>query len=300
MKRDVSIQDVSPRDGLQNETQVLSPGRRIELIELLAASGLPRIQIGAFVNPTKVPQMAGAKEVFSGLAHVEGVEFSALVLNERGLKDATAAGLKRIEIFVSASEAHSLKNSGVTVKDALRAANSIISIARGNGLRVTAGVMCAMGCLDEGPIPSGKVLDIIERLMEAAADDICIADTTGLGRPSDVEGIFHGLGGLVPARRLGFHFHDTYGRGLENLGMALDLGARRFDTSLGGLGGCPFVEGAKGNISTEAALELIKTKGLQAGVDQGALLKARKRLETILGRTLPDSGTGVHSSSSSS
>lgn len=282
----VSIQDVAPRDGLQNEKKVLSPLERAELIRRLAAAGIPRIQIGSFVNPEKVPQMAGTADVWRLVSDLEGVEFSALVLNEHGLQNAIEAGIKRIETFVSASETHSLKNSGTSIATAIRNVRSIIRKASESGIAVTAGVMCSLGCSYEGAINPETVLHIMGSIMEENPDDISVADTTGMGTPDTVRQLISRLDALVPRELLAFHFHDTYGQGMDNLEAALGMGVLRFDSSLGGLGGCPFVKGAKGNISTEVAISLLISKGFNMKVDQEELTKTREWLETKTGKTL--------------
>lgn len=285
--RTVLVQEVGPRDGLQNEARTLPPEVRAELIDVLVSAGLPRIQIGSFVNPRRVPQMAETDKVWKLLTRRENVRYSVLVLNERGLDQALQAGLPHVEIFVSASETHSRKNSNSTVTDALKAARAMIDRAKEGGMTVTAGVMCALGCYYEGPVPVEKVTRIVDAYQSLQPDEIGLADTTGMGTPDLVKKLVEALAGIVPSDRIAFHFHDTHGHGLANLKAALETGVRRFDSSVGGIGGCPFVPGAKGNISTEVTVNILESLGFKTGVHLGPLREARNRLEALLGRKLP-------------
>jgi hydroxymethylglutaryl-CoA lyase len=240
--------------------------------------------------------MVGTLEVWERVRNMEDLEFSVLVLNSRGLEDAISAGLKRVETFVSASETHSLRNSGVSIDQALKSARGIIERAVSKGIKVTAGVMCAMGCVYEGAIDPGKVGGIFSSILDAGPTHISVADTTGMGAPDNVERIILELQNLVERDLIGFHLHDTYGLGLQNLERALEMGVTRFDASLAGLGGCPFVRGATGNISTERTVDFLNSKGFLTGIDQGGLTKARLRLQDALGKEI-GKGESVNTSS---
>ena len=281
--RRVLLQEVGPRDGLQNEPQTLSPETRADLIERLLDTGLPRIQIGSFVNPRKVPQMAGTGEVWQRLRHRPNVRYSALVLNQRGLETALAEGIPHVEIYVSASETHSLKNVGVTIGDALAEAVRMVETALRRGAGVTAGVMCAFGCFYEGSVPLEKVRELVGRFDAVGPVEIGLADTAGLGEPERVKSVIESVVELVGADRLTVHLHDTRGTGLANLRAALDAGVRYFDASVGGLGGCPFIPGAAGNIATEAACALLESLGYTTGVDVAKVTEVGKHLAEILG-----------------
>jgi hydroxymethylglutaryl-CoA lyase len=274
----ILIQEVGPRDGLQNEPVVLSPAERARLIEALTDAGLKRIQIGAFVNPRKVPQMANTKEVWGLLRKKNGVKYSALVLNYRGLNDVIAAGIPHVEIYVSVSKTHSMKNSGVTVEQALTEASTIIETAKRNGLTVTAGVMCAFGCFYEGLVAVERLKDMVSRFENAKPDEISLADTAGTADPVGIASMLGALEEVTSPNRIILHLHDTHGKAWQNMLKALEMGIRRFDSSVGGLGGCPFVPGAVGNIATETTVERLHNLGYQTGVDPDKVRKIWSRL----------------------
>ncbi len=278
----VWLQEVGPRDGLQNEPIILSPDVRARLIESLVDTGLSRIQIGSFVNPRLVPQMAGTHEVWRCLKKKENVRYSVLVLNDQGLEIALAEGIPHIEIYVSASETHSLRNSGVSIAQGLRIASSLINKALQNNRSVTAGVMCAFGCFYEGPVEIRKVLDIVKEFGSQGPLEIGLADTAGVGEPAGTNAVLQSLLEIVSEDRLILHLHDTYGNGIRNLKIALEKGVRRFDTALGGLGGCPFIPGAKGNISTEQAVDMLESLGYRTGVDRSGLDRVWAELAHLL------------------
>lgn len=280
--RKVILQEVGPRDGLQNERRVLSVHRRIELIQRLGAAGIPRIQVGSFVNPRKVPQMADTDMVWQGLSPKKGVRYTALVLNERGLRSAMACGIPHVEIYVSASETHSLKNSGVPGDVALSTARSLIRLALAEGLGVTAGVMCAFGCFYEGAVPADQVLRIVQTFWESGAKEIALADTAGLGQPDQVGELIKTVSAAVAPIPISLHLHDTHGLAMENLRIALGLGIRHFDTAVSGLGGCPFIPGAAGNISTETTVALLSSFGFYTDIDATSVRETANWLRRIL------------------
>jgi hydroxymethylglutaryl-CoA lyase len=279
----VALQEVGPRDGLQNESRTLTPEVRSRLIESLVSAGLPRIQIGSFVDARRVPQMAGTDEVWRHVRKQPGVRYSALVLNRRGLESAIAAGIAHVEIYVSASETHSLKNVGASVTDALAEASGMITQALALGMGVTAGVMCAFGCFFEGSVPVERVVEIVTALNADAQVEIGLADTTGMGDPETVRRVLAAVVGFIGIDRIALHLHDTRGFGMANLQAALGLGVRRFDTAVGGLGGCPFIPGAAGNIATERVVETLESGGFSTGVDVGAVRKVAGELVELLG-----------------
>jgi hydroxymethylglutaryl-CoA lyase len=278
----VLLQEVGPRDGLQNEAVILSPEVRADLIERLVDAGLGRIQIGSFVNPKLVPQMAGTDEVWKLLRKTKGVRYSVLVLNERGVEQAISQHVPYVEVFVSASETHSLKNSGVGVAEALETGARMIDLAQRNEIGVTAGVMCAFGCFYEGAVPVERVLEIVSALEASSPAEIGLADTTGMARPDDIKRVIETVGSMVSVDRLLLHLHDTRGLGIANLLAALDMGVRRFDSSVGGLGGCPFIPGAVGNISTEQSVEKLESMGFRTGVDAEKIHGIKGLVETML------------------
>ncbi|MEW6112058.1 MAG: hydroxymethylglutaryl-CoA lyase [Thermodesulfobacteriota bacterium] len=283
-KESVILQEVGPRDGLQNEKTILAAETRAEIINHLADAGLSRIQIGSFVNPRLVPQMADTDKVFQYLKNKEQVRYSVLVLNRRGLEAALDTGLEYVEIFVSASETHSLKNSNMTVTEALVQALDMIDLAISHGVGVTAGVMCALGCFYEGAVPVDQVMQIVAALEERGPSEICLADTAGMGRPEDTRALLAALLDKISAERIALHLHDTHGFGQANLMAALEMGVRRFDTSVAGLGGCPFIPGAKGNIPTENVIETLESMNFRTGVDLGKVRGIAVKLSRLLGR----------------
>lgn len=283
----VFIQEVGLRDGLQNEPRSLSPEVRAGLTESFVESGLSRIQIGSFVSPRRVPQMLGTNLVWQLVNKHPGVRYSVLILNEAGLTQAIAEKIHHVEVYVSASQTHSLKNSGMPMEKALHTAVRMIEMAIANGLGVTAGVMCAFGCFYEGPVPIESVLRIVKELEESNPTEICIADSTGMGQPGQVREMVLALAPITGLERINMHFHDTRGFGYSNLRTALELGVIKYDTSVGGLGGCPFIPGAAGNISTEQTVEILESLGYSPGVSQDKIIDIRHRLETLLGKTLP-------------
>lgn len=279
----VSIQEVSMRDGLQNEPVIIAPDQRVLLIEALLNAGLNRIQIGAFVNPKLVPQMAGTEMVWQKLKRLsEEAAMSVLILSDSGLEKAIELNVKHAEIYVSASETHSKRNSNVSVADAIRAAHRMIQRARRVDMNVTAGVMCAFGCFFEGNVPQRRVKEIVGQFLECGATDIALADTTGMAFPDDVTSMINLLRHDVDIDCVSLHLHDTRGVVIKNLEAALDEGVRRFDASVGGLGGCPFIPGATGNINTLAAAKFLQDKGFSTGIDLKKLVNVEKELKSLL------------------
>ncbi|MGC8660616.1 MAG: hydroxymethylglutaryl-CoA lyase [Desulfomonilaceae bacterium] len=282
-KSTILVQEVSTRDGLQNEPKILNPAQRIQIIKSLVEAGLRRIQIGSFVNPTLVPQMAGSDQVWRDLDHDNRyVRYTVLILNEKGFKTALDLKVNHIEIYVSASETHSLKNSRMTVDRALDTAAGIIHLARDSGMEVTGGIMCAFGCNFEGVISPEKVCRMVSLLLEAGATEIGLADTTGMAKPGAIRSLIASVARLTPLDIVGLHIHDTLGYGLANIQAAIESGIRKFDSSVGGIGGCPFIPGAKGNVDTEKAVKLIEMLGFETGINLEKLRIAESMLKNFL------------------
>ncbi|MDQ7784156.1 MAG: hydroxymethylglutaryl-CoA lyase [Desulfomonilaceae bacterium] len=282
----VILQEVGPRDGLQNERIVLDPTVRARIVNDLAEAGIPRIQIGSFVNPQRVPQMARTELVWRKLSRRPGTRYSVLILNKRGLEDALNAKMPHVEIYVSASETHSVKNSGTPVEKAMSEAVEIIVEALQRGIGVTAGVMCAFGCHYEGTVPVERVRDMVREFESHRPTEIGLADTTGMGDPQAMRTMIDSLAGIVPLERLALHLHDTRGLAMDNMIAALDMGVDKFDTSVGGLGGCPFVPNAAGNMATERVVDTLKAMGMATGIDSPAVARVRERLQALLQRPL--------------
>ncbi len=282
MLNETKIQEVGPRDGLQNEKTILSPIQRSRFINRLVASGLTRIQVGSFVNPKRVPQMEHTDEVVRLLDRDSNVRFSVLALNMKGVESAIRSGVGHVELFVSASETHSLKNSGMSIDVAINSSLLMIKEARNAGLTITTGVMCAFGCEFEGRVEIEKVKRIIEHFSDMQPDEVCLADTTGQAHPDLLESTLQKILTIMDVDRISLHLHDTYGNAEKNLLRALNLGVRMFDSSTGGLGGCPFIPGAAGNIATERIVELLHKRGFVTGVDLIKLLSAGKLIKDLL------------------
>jgi hydroxymethylglutaryl-CoA lyase len=282
----VFIEEDAPRDGIQNEPRLFSVDERIELVNALSGCGFRRIQIGAFVSPRWVPQMAQTEKVFEGIDRHPGVTYSALVLNKKGLDRAVSAGLEHVSIFVSASETHSRENTNCSVKEATVAAHALIEQAKSRGLTVQAGVMNAFGCRCEGIIPPQRVLNLIKVYSESGADEVNLADTSGVAHPAQMAEMLGSIGDACELP-LSLHLHDTYGFGLANIYAAWNLGVSRFDACCGGLGGCPFIPGAAGNVATEDVAHLFEAMGVSTGISLGCMVEVVRRLEERMERRLP-------------
>ena len=278
------LREVGPRDGLQNEQEVLPPETRAELVGRLSAAGLKRIEAASFVNPERVPQMAGAEEVVAALDRRDGVVYSGLALNERGYDRLRATGLDEVSFAVAATESFSERNAGASVEAALADAERIVERAKGDGLRASVTVSVAFGCPFEGPVDPQGVLAIGERLAATQADELVLADTIGVATPTQVTGLVEGLLGL--GKPVGGHFHNTRNTGYANAYAALAAGATALDASVGGLGGCPFAPKATGNVATEDLAYLLEGEGIETGVNLEALIGISEWLEELLGRRL--------------
>jgi (R)-citramalyl-CoA lyase len=278
------IREVGPRDGLQNEKQIVPPETRAGLVERLAAAGLRRIEAASFVNPDRVPQMAGAEEVVSSLERRDGVVYSGLALNERGYDRLRATGLDEVSFAVAATETFSERNAGASVEAALEDAERIVERAKKDGLRASVTVSVAFGCPFEGAVDSQRVLAIGERLAATEADELVLADTIGVATPTQVTGLVEGFVRL--GKPVGGHFHNTRNTGYANAYAALAAGASALDASVGGLGGCPFAPKATGNVATEDLAYLLEGEGVETGVDLEALIGVSEWLEELLGRRL--------------
>ena len=281
----VTICDVGPRDGLQNEARTLEPSVRAALCDRLAAAGLKKVEAASFVNPKLVPQMAGAEETMASLHRTAGVVYAGLALNEKGYDRARAAGVDEVHYAFSATDTFGKRNQNATTAEGLATALALVRRARADGMPITVTISVAFGCPFEGPVPAKKVLDIVERLMEAPADQICVADTIGVGVPAQVTELVSGtrsLGATAAA-----HFHNTRNTGYANALAAIDAGAVSLDASLGGAGGCPFAPNATGNIATEDLDYLLRGMGVDTGIDLDSLIDTSHWLGQQLGKELP-------------
>jgi hydroxymethylglutaryl-CoA lyase len=283
----VSVYEVSPRDGLQNERATVPLRGKLRLIEALAAAGLRRIEITSFVSPKWIPQLADADEIASYAKAPEGATFSALCPNARGLERARGAGVREIAVFVSASETHNKKNVNKTIAETFAAFETTIGPAIAAGLRVRGYLSTVWGCPFEGEVDAGRSVELAARLVEMGCYQVSLSDTIGVGTPRQTERILRAAIAAVPVERLAMHMHDTRGTALANVLVGLELGVRDFDSSVGGLGGCPYAPGAAGNLATEDLVFMLHGMGVQTGIDLERLVEAGKVAEGLVGRSLP-------------
>jgi isopropylmalate/homocitrate/citramalate synthase len=281
----VRIREVGPRDGLQNEDVILSPGERADLIMRLAATGVPVIEAVSFVNPRRVPQMAGAEEVLAELGPLDGTVVSGLVLNRKGVERALATpGINEIQFALAATEQFSLANAGMSVAAALEHGREVLALCRDAGVPCYAGVAVAFGCPYEGPVDARRVLEIMSTLAEYGADELTLADTVGYAVPAGVRELVSEVRAI--GRPVGVHLHNTRNMGIANAYAAIEAGAGTIDASVGGIGGCPFAPRATGNIATEELVFMLGPDGTQTGVDLERLIDVARWLEQRLARPL--------------
>jgi hydroxymethylglutaryl-CoA lyase len=284
----VILEDESLRDGLQFEPKLLQFDDKLALFRLLILAGFKRIQVGSFVHPTIVPQMADTDRfVRTASAEASYVLISALVMNEKGLDRAMGCGIRHLSMSSSASNSHSLKNVKRTADEAFSSLLGLIRMAHNAGIEVRAGIQCAFGCVYEGPVSEERVLEMAVRLAETGANEINLADTTGMANPLQMRRLVGKTRAAMPHLPISIHLHDTRGLGLANMLAAYEEGVNIFDVSAGGLGGCPFVKGASGNVAAEDAVNLFAQIGVETGIDLKALCKVVDRYEELLGRNLP-------------
>lgn len=285
---DVLIEDEFLRDGLQNEERILSIEERLDFLSALENAGIRRIQVGSFVHPKWVPQMACTDELFERIEPKDGIVYSALVLNKNGLERARAVGVKHLSISISASETHSMKNTNRTVDEARAAVAPTLERALSEGIAVRAGIQSALGCGFEGRIDPDRVIRIARDYAVLGVKEVNIADTAGLANPRQVYELCTRLREELPADiALSLHLHDTRGLGIANMIAGLQAGVRFFDAAMGGLGGCPFIPKATGNIATEDAAFACEQMGIETGIDWEAFRAPVARAEEMLGRVLP-------------
>ena len=282
--RSVTICDVGPRDGLQNQPVTLEPGVRAELVDRLAATGIPRIEAVSFVNPKLVPQMADAEEVVAALSRREGVVVAGLALNERGYDRLRDSGLDEVHFALAATDEFNRRNAGATVEEGIAAGERIVERAIVDGIRSTVTIGVAFGCPFEGAVDPGRVAELAARFAAAGTDEIVVADTVGVAVPRQARDLVERL--LPLGLPVGVHLHNTRNNGFANAYAALEAGATVFDASIGGIGGCPFAPRATGNIATEDLVYLFHGEGVETGIDLGALIAVTQWLEAQLGREL--------------
>ncbi|MEN5305778.1 hydroxymethylglutaryl-CoA lyase [Pseudomonas sp. TWI628] len=284
MPATVRLVEVGPRDGLQNEAQPISVADKVRLVDDLTDAGLSYIEVGSFVSPKWVPQMAGSADVFASIRQRAGVTYAALAPNLRGFEDALAAGVKEVAVFAAASEAFSQRNINCSISESLQRFEPIMEAARSHGVRVRGYVSCVLGCPYEGKVSAEQVAPVARALHDMGCYEVSLGDTIGTGTAGDTRRLFEVVSAVVPRAQLAGHFHDTYGQALANVYASLLEGISVFDSSVAGLGGCPYAKGATGNIATEDVLYLLQGLGIETGIDLDRLIAAGQRISTVLGR----------------
>ncbi|WP_419419104.1 hydroxymethylglutaryl-CoA lyase [Legionella sp. D16C41] len=263
----VTIVEVGPRDGLQNELLFVTTETKIALINQLSQTGLKNIEVTSFVSAKAIPQFVDSEIVFKSINQPADIHFSALVPNERGMLKALSLGVKEIAVFTAASETFNQRNINCTIAQSIARFKPVFELAKTNNIPVRAYISCALGCPYEGEIKPAQVADVASQLLKLGASEICLGDTIGVGTPKQTKAAIKTLFEFLPAEQLGMHFHDTYGQAIANIVASLDCGVYHFDSSVAGLGGCPYARGATGNVATEDVLYLMHGLGINTGVD---------------------------------
>jgi hydroxymethylglutaryl-CoA lyase len=283
----ITIEEQGPRDGFQVEKKMIPTEMKIEIIEKAVDAGLKRIQMCSFVNPKLVPQMADADELCANIKQKEGIIYSGLVLNTRGVERAAKAGLKHLSISISASNTHSIKNTGKTIEESLKEFSEMVRLAKEANIAIRGGIQCAFGCRYEGAISEDVVIELAQRHLDHGIDEISLADSTGMGNPTQMKRVLARIKPIAQRIPIAMHLHDTEGKGLANLVAAIESGATIFDTAFGGLGGCPFIKGASGNIATEDTVWMLRQMGIETGINLPPIIEISHQLEVFLEKKLP-------------
>jgi hydroxymethylglutaryl-CoA lyase len=283
----VTVYEVGPRDGLQNEAALVATPAKIAFVDQLSAAGLPVVEVSAFVSPKWVPQMADAADVFAGITRRPGTRYAALVPNAKGLERAVAAGVTEVAIFAAASETFSQRNINQTIDESFATYGEVLAAARPAGLRVRGYLSTCFGCPFEGDVPIARVVSLTERLLDLGVYEVAVSDTIGVAHPGQVRQVVETLTRAVPVAKIALHFHDTRGTALANVLAALDFGITTFDASAGGLGGCPYAPGASGNLATEDLLYMLHGLGIDTGVNLDAVYAASTAIAPALDHPLP-------------
>lgn len=280
----IRLVEVGPRDGLQNEAQPISVADKVRLVDALSDAGLSYIEVGSFVSPKWVPQMAGSAEVFAQIQRKPGVTYGALAPNLRGFEDALAAGVKEVAVFAAASEAFSQRNINCSISESLERFAPIMAAAKQHGITVRGYVSCVLGCPYEGQIAPEQVAAVARELYAMGCYEVSLGDTIGTGTAGATRRLFEVVGAQVPLGKLAGHFHDTYGQAIANIYASLLEGITVFDSSIAGLGGCPYAKGASGNVATEDVVYLLNGLGIETGIHLDALIGAGQQISNVLGR----------------
>jgi hydroxymethylglutaryl-CoA lyase len=283
MSDSIRIVEVGPRDGLQNEKRPVGAADRITFIEALVGAGLYTVEVGAFVSPKAIPQMANSDAVLRGVQHLAG-EFHVLVPNEKGYDTAREAGAKVIAVFASASEGFSRANINCSVAESIERFRPVITRAKADGVSVRGYISCVLGCPFDGEVKPQAVVDVAKVLWDLGCYEVSLGDTIGVGTPRKARQLLRAVAGAVPISNLAMHFHDTYGQALANLYAGMEEGARVIDSAAGGLGGCPYAPGATGNVATEDVVYMLEGMGIATGVDMVKLVAATNEISRLIGR----------------
>ena len=280
----VRLVDVGPRDGLQNESQPITVADKVRLVDDLSAAGLTHIEVGSFVSPRWVPQMAGSAEVFVAISPRPGVSYSALTPNMKGLEAALAAGVREVAVFAAASEAFSQRNINCSIAESIERFAPVLEAARDAGVKVRGYISCVLGCPYQGEVPAVQVASVARELHQMGCYEVSLGDTIGTGTPGATRDLIEKVAQYVPRAQLAGHFHDTYGQALANIYASLLEGISVFDSSVAGLGGCPYAKGATGTVATEDVLYMLNGMGIETGIDLDLLVDAGARISQVLGR----------------
>jgi hydroxymethylglutaryl-CoA lyase len=287
LPKHVTICEVGTRDGFQIEPDFIPTEQKIEVVDRLSATGIPRIEVTSFVSPKAIPALRDAEAVMASIARRPGTRYSALVPNDKGAVRAVDAGVDDIHTVVSASESHNLANVNMTIAESLTKLEATAKVALRAGKPVYSGISCTFGCPFEGPVPLGQLEMVVRRLVDMGAKGIGLADTTGMANPVQVQRVIEHLSPRFPGVEWTLHTHDTRAMAIPNILAAMELGVAHIDASIGGLGGCPFAPGASGNVCTEDLVHCLHAMGVDTGIDLDALIETSKRVQAIIGRTLP-------------
>lgn len=281
----VTLVEVGPRDGLQNESSFVATETKVKLINLLNESGLKNIEVTSFVSPKAIPQLADNEAVFTSIDKKAPIHYSALVPNERGMLKALEVGVKEIAVFTAASETFNQRNINCSITESIARFEPVFTLAKAHHIRVRVYISCALGCPYEGSINPQQVTSVARQLLAFdAVNEICLGDTIGVGTPKQTKAVIHEMLGLIPLSRLAMHFHDTYGQAIANIYASLECGITRFDSAVAGLGGCPYARGATGNVATEDVLYLMHGLGIETGVDIFKIVAAGDMICKALGQ----------------
>lgn len=280
----VTIIEVGPRDGLQNESSFVASDHKIKLINLLSQSGLKHIEVTSFVSAKSIPQLADNDVVFTSIDKIPGIHYSALVPNERGMNRALEVGVKEIAVFTAASELFNQRNINCSIQESIERIQTVLTLAKNNHIKVRGYISCALGCPYQGEVQPQQVAEVTQRLIDLGVNEISLGDTIGVGTPKQTQLVLDKVLKLLPLDQLAMHFHDTYGQAIANIYTALHYGVHRFDSSVAGLGGCPYAQGASGNVATEDVLYLMHGLGINTEVDIFKIVAAGDMICKVLGR----------------